>query len=879
MNTTTICQDDHLRREQVRARTGWNGLDYLEVFDERTLIVYFLGKAPEPFQKQATENAEAYQRRLRGYLNIEGGRRIRNIKVTNVELKRADRQDEDDRLIVRVDPSGDFSTYTLRLNGVPDIDPRYDQLDFSFKVDCPSDLDCLPDDYCPPPTLEEPDINYLAKDYASFRQLMLDRLALIMPEWKERHVPDIGIALIEVLAYVGDYLSYYQDAVATEAYLDTARQRISVRRHARLVDYVMHEGCNARTWLCLEVEGKVTLDPKDVQFLTGLSDLSLNEAVLVSPDQLSNASAHTYEVFEPVHKTADIQLYETHNRIEFYTWGERECCLPRGTTSATLKDGPNPVLYPAPGAPTAAVQDKNQSKPPSSVPERWLHLNDGDILIFEEVLGPITGSPADADPARRHAVRLTSVRTDIDPLTDRPIIEIEWAEEDALPFSLCLSAVTDAEHGCVYNENLTVARGNVILIDHGQTVADSLGIVPIESTEVVCECEGRPSEVRYVAGSYRPVLPRVPLTFSTPARLDAPASAQLNQDPHQGYPRIWLRGGRAGDSIDPSVPPCVHSQFDKFEILSEWTARPDLLRSGPDEFHFVVETDNEGHAYLRFGDGELGRGPQAGLEFRAIYRIGNGVSGNVGAGAIRQASWCLVKPAGILGIRNPFPTYGGTEPEPLAEVKLFAPSAFRRRLQRAVTADDYASLAQSEFPSKVQRAAASLHWSGSWYEAQVALDPLGSAEADPSLLQDVEARLYPYTRIGHDLHVGSARLVPLEVKLDVCVRPEYLRGHVKAALLEVFSSRRMRDGRPGFFHPDRLTFGDSIYLSKLIAAAMDVPGVESAVVTELKRYGEQPRGEIRDGVLQLRPLEVAQLENDPSFPEHGRLELSIGGGR
>ena len=66
-------------------------------------------------------------------------------------------------------------------------------------------------------------------------------------------MPDLGITLVEVLAYVGDYLSYYQDAVATEAYLDTARQRISVRRHARLVDYLMHEGCNARAWVCVQV--------------------------------------------------------------------------------------------------------------------------------------------------------------------------------------------------------------------------------------------------------------------------------------------------------------------------------------------------------------------------------------------------------------------------------------------------------------------------------------------------------------------------------------------------------------------------------------------------------------------------------------------------
>ena len=111
------------------------------------------------------------------------------------------------------------------------------------------------------------EINYLAKDYASFRQLILDRLALVMPDWKERHVPDIGIALVEVLAYVGDHLSYYQDAVATEAYLDTARKRISVRRHARLVDYPMHEGCNARAWVCVDTKSDLPpLDPKYTYF-------------------------------------------------------------------------------------------------------------------------------------------------------------------------------------------------------------------------------------------------------------------------------------------------------------------------------------------------------------------------------------------------------------------------------------------------------------------------------------------------------------------------------------------------------------------------------------------------------------------------------------
>ena len=35
-------------------------------------------------------------------------------------------------------------------------------------------------------------------------------------------------------------------------------------------------------------------------------------------------------------------------------------------------------------------------------------------------------------------------------------------------------------------------------------------------------------------------------------------------------------------------------------------------------------------------------------------------------------------------VRNPLPAIGGTDPEPIADVKLFAPTAFRKRLQRAI---------------------------------------------------------------------------------------------------------------------------------------------------------------------------------------------------
>ena len=40
-----------------------------------------------------------------------------------------------------------------------------------------------------------PVIDYMAKDYASFRQLLVDLIPSRVPEWTERHEADLGIAL------------------------------------------------------------------------------------------------------------------------------------------------------------------------------------------------------------------------------------------------------------------------------------------------------------------------------------------------------------------------------------------------------------------------------------------------------------------------------------------------------------------------------------------------------------------------------------------------------------------------------------------------------------------------------------------------------------
>jgi hypothetical protein len=835
------CQQDD-RRDAVRHLQGWNGLDYVEVDDnQRTLRVYFLGKLPPELR----ENKPGIEQ----FLRIEGGSRVTGIEITDADPVVDPDPEKDDSLVLELDKYGDYSTYTLRLVGVADVDPHYDHVDFSFKINCPSDLDCAPACACEPPFFVEPEINYLAKDYASFRQLIFDRLSLLVPDWKERHVPDLGVALVELLAYTGDYLSYYQDAVATEAYLDTARQRISVRRHARLVDYFMHEGCNARAWVHLKVEGSplIELNPAEMAFLTGLNDAGAAKQGVLDWDDLRDVPPASYQVFEPLlaDETAPLRLYFAHNEIHFYTRGLKQCCLERGSTSAMLLD---PLV--------SAVQDAPK--------ERALRLKPGDVLIFEEVIGPKTGSWKDADPARRQAVRLTRVTEGKDPTIQTggeptPYLEIEWAPEDALLFPFCLSAIGPAP-GCEYIENISVARGNVVLADHGRTQdPEDLGVVPTRSTEAICECAGQPGDIQYVGGKFRARLKRTPLTYRQALPPDAPkwmpAAALLEQDVYAAAPEVWL-------TSNPAAP---------------WQTRADLIRSAPLDSDFVVEIDNDGVAHLRFGDGELGRQPPAGMSFSVRYRIGNGPEGNVGADSISRLVLAMKLDGRSVTVRNPLPARGGRGPEPIAEAKLRAPHRFRKPIERAIIAADYEEIAERN--PKVHNASAELVWTGSWYEADVAIDPLGGAEPGETFLEEIEGSLHPFRRIGHDLHVERARYVPLHLKLEVCALPHAQRAHIRAELLALFSNRVLAGGRRGFFHADNLTFGQAIHLSELVAAGQKVSGVECVKVTVLQRLFEASNREIELGVLSLSNHEIAQLENDPNYPERGKLEIVVRGGR
>ncbi len=842
-----------LRRLDVLRRNGSaNAIDFLEVLDnarppgvprQQTLFVRLL----RPGFTLTPDN-----------VRITGGERITRIGIVwcapadalppQAEPGLVDTVDDLARtLVVRTDSSGDYSTYTLSLvanSGTDDppagFDPRLSSIDFSFKVECPADFDCAQPAICPPTIGAKPDIDYLAKDYQGFRRLMLDRLSLLVPGWTERSPADLGVMLVELLAYAADNLSYRQDSIANEAYLATARQRVSVRRHARLVDYFMHEGCNARAFVHFDVVGQAVVLARGTQLLTRTPRLP----PVIAPGslELRDALRAGAIVFETAHLAT---LDERLNRLSFYSWGDNACCLPRGTTRATLRGDLSAIL----------------------------HV--GDILIFEELVSPTTFVAGDADRTHRWAVRLVSVTASQDPsgqLFDEPpvdgpvdITEIAWDAADALPFPLCLSV--EERPGL----EVSVALGNIVLVDQGFTVADEpIGTVPPETLQLApvapADCCDKP-EPTVVPPRFRPSLDNLPLShgfdltqlLAVPISADEawwPASSLLAIDPRGATPLVARLAGTLGP------------------VTELWTPRRDLLASADDATDFVVEIESSGRARLRFGDDDHGKRPDSGTSFVATYRCGNGIAGNVGAEAI--AHIVSVANGVFTLVRNPLAAAGGVEPEDIEVVRRDAPHAFRTQ-ERAVTPADYAAAAERR--PDVQRAAATFRWTGSWHTVFVTPDRFGGIRVDDPFKARLRRHLERFRMAGYDLEINTPRYVPLEVSLHVCVKDDYFRADVVHAVEKVLSSDVLPDGSLGLFHPDNFSFGQSVYLSRVISAAQRVDGVQSVRADGFRRIGDPTLVSLNDGVIEIGEFEIAQLANNPNFPERGTLELAGGGGK
>ena len=762
---------------------------------------------------------------------IRGGHRVRaGAAEGQVRVTQASAGATADSITLRVEPVGDYSTYTLTIEH-DSIDPLFSELPFKFRPGCFTN-NCAPEGEPGRAARPSPAIDYLAKDYESFRHTMIAAMMQRVPGWAVTSEADLDQVLIDLIAAAGDELGDYQDRVMAESRFATCRSRVSLARHARLMDYHVHQGNQSSTWLA------VTLDPAAGQIeVPRLHLFWTGEQLQPGPDfRLHDAVFFATRVPHTLHPLL--------NTLRLYTWDDAIPALAAGSTTADLAVDTTGLLISEAAAAQFVVDCITGANPLPSVRR----------LVIQETLNPRTGTPNGRDTGKRQLLRLLEgaegARIVTDPLHARTLVRVSWREEDQLRWDFAFTAFP----GGLRVPDVTRFHANLISVHHG---------LPVQTLFVEPEPVLDPSKQYFerTEGNRYGVLCRLP--HASLAHLPTPVGGEV---PPQStlVVEVDLPGGG----------------------LDEWDEVPSLVHSDDSEEngdHFSVETDERLRSVLRFGNGVNGRLLPAGSTVVCEYQIGGGHEGNVGADTLINADFIIgLDPGTITACWNPFDVTDGRDPEPAALVLRNAPEAYRARQLRAITLDDYSRRAREV--DGVAGAVASYAWTGSWRTVRVVIDPAGTDVLEDDLHAEVARHLEAVRLIGEDLELRAPRYVPIAIEVTVCLSPDVWPEDIRHVLEQEFSDGYTPDGRRGFFHPDNWDFGERLRKSAIAGRLLQVPGVEHPVRIDWHRFNAPTPGRYDAATggpdeMFVGYDEILQVRNDPDHMELGYIRFIPLGGR
>jgi hypothetical protein len=811
----------HDRRQYLLAGQTpleWNGIDYVEVAsaDQTQLRVHFLTTVKVAGTLAATLP-----------VTICGGEVIGTVAVLPIDETTAWSADSDGRpvLAIAVAAPGDFSTYTLTIDSSA-LDPYFDSVLFSFKANCPSDLDCAPSGTpCAQPDGESVPIDYLSKDFASFAQALSDFSALRYPFWVERSEADVGTVLMEALSAVADELSYLQDRVAAEATLGSATQRVSLVRQARLVDYEPTPPIAATTTLQLDVVDGTT------SVTSGLRVSALGADGVAIPFEVGGALADPETgaldtTTFPVSPTWNLfkQLSPDELNLLPYWWDTSKQCLPAGSTRIWIVGkgfGFTPGIH---------QQLLIDTKPDSADPPVRELISIGEVAEVEDPVFAVwlTRLDLEAPTVFEHDLATTHYAGNL-----VPAVQGSRANESfvipklgaPLPKPPLRSAVVRTAANWTCDD----PRPNYLY----SLAADQIGWLPVESQD--------PDLSAHVAA-----VPQLVLT--TPASADS-------TEPWRW--RRWLLDSAPSDEV--------------------FTLTPERFSSvGANEQEVWFDYDGEGTT-IRFGDGIFGTSPDASTVFTVTYLAGGGSVGNVPADTIVRVDPGDPQAGAVRAVTNPFAATGGADEETPQQIRDRAPQAFQAKPLRVVRASDYIAAAQSM--PWVMQAGTSFRWTGSWLTVFTTADPREREDLTLEELEDLSDLLNRRRLAGYESYVLAPTYASLDLQVTVCAQTWAFAADVEAAVLARLQPGRLPDGTLGFFDHGNWSFGEPLEASALLAAAQRANGVLGVSAVSYRERGVQPTWAALPDTVAIPPDRILRVDNDPSRPESGSLRVIVEGGK
>jgi hypothetical protein len=245
----------------------------------------------------------------------------------------------------------------------------------------------------------------------------------------------------------------------------------------------------------------------------------------------------------------------------------------------------------------------------------------------------------------------------------------------------------------------------------------------------------------------------------------------------------------------------------------EWAEKPTLFGAAVTERAYALSVDEQGKAWVVFGDGVHGARPPSGINnVRAKYRQGLGQEGNVGGDKLTQL---MTRPLGLKSVSNPVAAQGGTDPEAAGQARRTMPLG-TRTLGRVVSLLDYEDFAMA-FAGIAKAQAQVLHLPQGPTIAITVAGQGGTALPDSNpvcnnLLLALKASGDPHVNVALLSYQKGPFHLGLKVKRDPAFELKPLLAAVEAALRLHFAF-------------DARSLGQPVLQSDVIAVAHSVPGV------------------------------------------------------
>lgn len=81
-------------------------------------------------------------------------------------------------------------------------------------------------------------VRYLNSDFESLKRDLIEHIRVHFPnDYNDFNESSVGVMLVELMAYIGDNLSFYLDKKFAETFIDTARERKNILKHAKQLGF------------------------------------------------------------------------------------------------------------------------------------------------------------------------------------------------------------------------------------------------------------------------------------------------------------------------------------------------------------------------------------------------------------------------------------------------------------------------------------------------------------------------------------------------------------------------------------------------------------------------------------------------------------------